>query len=74
MSAPDPNKRLGYYMELSQIGFEMAAPIGLGAFVDHWLGVGPWCAVVGAVLGLGGGLFHLVRMSNREPKEPDQES
>lgn len=72
---PDPKpespgrSRLAYYAELSQIGIEMAAPIGLGAIIDYWVGWGPWGAVVGAVLGLVGGLFHLVKLSNRNVPE-----
>ena len=66
-----PNNRMAYYAELSQIGVEMAAPIGLGALLDYWVGWGPWATVSGAVLGLIGGLFHLVTLSNRPLPEDD---
>lgn len=57
--------QMGRLMALSQIGVEMAAPIGLGLLVDHWLDWFPWCTSAGAVLGLFGGLFHLVVLLRR---------
>jgi F0F1-type ATP synthase assembly protein I len=53
-------------MAMAQIGFEMAAPIGLGAWLDYGFGWSPWAVIVGAVVGLVGGIFHLVWMANRE--------
>ncbi len=53
------------YAALAQIGLEMVAPIALGAALDHWLGWGPWATVCGAVLGLVGGMAHLVAILNR---------
>jgi F0F1-type ATP synthase assembly protein I len=74
MADRDSPSRVAFYAELSQIGFEMAVPIGVGAVLDHWLGWQPWATVVGALVGLIGGLFHLVVMVNREPSESaDQE-
>lgn len=55
--------------ELSQVGLEMAAPIGLGALIDYWGGWRfPVAAIVGAIVGLVGGIFHLVVLANREAK------
>jgi len=66
-----PNaKQLGRYMELAQVGLEMVAPIGLGWLVDYLVGTSPWGIVVGALLGLAGGMIHLVAIANR--KEDDQ--
>jgi len=62
-------RQLAYYFTLSQVGFEMAAPIGLGYLIDHWLGWLPWTTIAGAVVGLVGGLVHLVVLSNKPPKE-----
>lgn len=73
MANPEGRARLAFYAELSQIGFEMAAPIGVGALLDSWLGWQPWATVVGALLGLVGGLYHLVVMVNREPRESPNE-
>ncbi|MCS6976955.1 MAG: AtpZ/AtpI family protein [Gemmatales bacterium] len=52
-----------------QIGLEMAAPIGLGVFLDLRWGTTPWLTVTGAVVGLVGGLAHLIAMLNREERQ-----
>lgn len=57
------------YMTLSQVGLEMVAPIVLGLVIDHYLGWSPWCVIAGAVLGLSGGLVHLVAVLNKEDRE-----
>lgn len=68
-------RQLAYYFGLSQIGFEMAAPIGLGYFLDWWLDLLPWMTIAGAVFGLVGGLFHLVVMARNAPTDgPSQDS
>ncbi len=72
MPKPSRGSRLAYYGELSQVGFEMAAPIGLGALLDYWGGWRyPVATVIGAVLGLVGGIFHLVVLGNRESEIND---
>jgi len=70
---PEPSDRneLSRYMALGQVGLEMAAPIGLGLVLDHYLNWSPWGAVGGAVLGLVGGFVHLLRLLNQdEPRQP----
>ena len=63
MSNPLPNPReTGRLFALSQVGLEMVAPIALGLFLDNHLGWTPWGVSCGAVLGLVGGLAHLVWM------------
>ncbi len=62
---PPDQKPMGYYLALSQVGLEMVAPVGLGAVLDHYLDWSPWGVIVGAVLGLVGGLVHLVVLANR---------
>lgn len=70
--SPGPNK-LSRYAELSQVGLEMVAPIGAGLLLDYWRGWGPWGAVIGAVLGLVGGMGHLVSILNaRAAQDPPQ--
>jgi F0F1-type ATP synthase assembly protein I len=61
---PD-RKDMGRYVALSQIGMEMAAPIGIGVLLDHYFDWTPWATIAGAVLGLCGGFVHLVHMLNR---------
>ncbi len=78
---PDPkeSKEFGRYLALGQVGLEMVVPIVLGLVADNYLGCGPWGLVAGAVLGLGGGLAHLVHQANKidaenkpseHPREP----
>lgn len=52
-----------------QIGLEMAAPIGLGFFLDLRLGTVPWLTVAGAVVGLVGGLAHLIALLTQEQRQ-----
>jgi F0F1-type ATP synthase assembly protein I len=66
--APTP-KELGFYYALAQVGLEMVAPIGLGLVLDHYLDWGPWGVIAGAVIGLFGGLAHLVSILNRQQEK-----
>jgi len=65
----DDSKEVGFYFALSQVGLEMVAPIGLGWGLDYAFGWGPWGIISGAVLGLVGGMLHLVNMLNRREEE-----
>src|SRR5262245_15568427 len=65
MSGLPPTDRLGKYLAMGQVGMEMVAPIVLGLFLDHHFGWQPWCTVVGAIIGLVGGVGHLVQMQKR---------
>jgi F0F1-type ATP synthase assembly protein I len=58
---PD-RKEMGRYVALGQVGMEMVVPIVVGLFLDRYLGWTPWSLIAGAVLGLCGGLLHLVHM------------
>ena len=64
-------KDLGRYLALSQVGLEMAAPIGLGWLLELVLGWSPWGVVAGAAIGFVGGVTHLVRMTNPKKPGPD---
>jgi len=72
MADNQPSPRdLGRYFALAQVGLEMVVPIVIGLYLDTKLGWSPWGVVGGAVLGLAGGLAHLVLQLNRlENKEP----
>lgn len=62
---PD-RKELGLYLALAQVGFEMVSPIGVGILLDVYLGWSPWGVIGGAVLGLCGGMAHLISLTNRQ--------
>jgi F0F1-type ATP synthase assembly protein I len=70
MVLDSPNgQNLGRYLALGSVGLEMVAPIGLGLIVDYYLNWGQWGVSIGAVLGLAGGVTHLVLLANRLGKE-----
>jgi F0F1-type ATP synthase assembly protein I len=71
---PSSQKDFSRYMAMSQAGLEMVAPIGMGVAVDYYFHCGPWGAVVGAVLGLGGGLTHLIYLSQKSDNNADKPS
>ena len=64
----DSRREMGLYFALSQVGLEMVVPVGIGVALDRYLHWHPWGTVVGAVLGLVGGLIHLVAILNRHEK------
>lgn len=76
MQWPDP-KVAARYAALGQVGLEMVAPIGLGLWLDHAFGLMPWCTIAGALIGLLGGMAHLLvilQQANRKtPPEPADE-
>lgn len=45
------------------IAMEMVVPILLGYGLDYWLGTRPVFTIVGAALGMAGGLWHLIRLA-----------
>ncbi len=55
----DP-RDVGRYWALSQVAFEMVAPIALGMFLDSRFGWTPWGVLAGMIIGLGGGIAHLM--------------
>jgi F0F1-type ATP synthase assembly protein I len=66
MSAEPPNsKEIGKYFALAQVGLEMVAPIVLGMVIDNYCDSAPWGVAGGAILGLVGGLWHLVVLAKR---------
>lgn len=72
MKKPDA-RRVGLYFALAQVGLEMVVPIVAGILLDHWLATGPWLLVAGAVLGLAGGLYHLVRLTQQLDETPGED-
>jgi F0F1-type ATP synthase assembly protein I len=67
-------KDLGRALALSQVGMEMVAPIGLGMALDYWLGWLPWATITGAVVGLVGGIAHLVQLTSKKDSQNDKAS
>ncbi len=55
------------WTRLSGIGFELVAAVGAFVLVGYWwdrhFGTGPKGVIVGAVLGLVGGMYNLIRQS-----------
>jgi ATP synthase protein I len=47
------------------IGLEIAVGVGLGALIGYWIdkraGSSPWGLVVGAMLGLAGGMYLMIK-------------
>ncbi|HLN31890.1 MAG TPA: AtpZ/AtpI family protein [Gemmataceae bacterium] len=62
------HKELGFYFALGQVGLEMVVPIVIGIAIDTYLNWTPWATVSGAVLGLFGGLAHLVILLNQQDR------
>ncbi len=55
--------------QISQIGMEMAVPVGLGIGVDYWLKTLPWFTIVGAILGPTLGFIHLLSLIRPEKND-----
>jgi ATP synthase protein I len=64
---PQDRKTDTDWMKLSSLGIELAAAIGgftlAGYFWDRYFGTGPWGLLIGALLGLVGGMYNLIRQS-----------
>jgi F0F1-type ATP synthase assembly protein I len=57
--------------KITTVGFEMFLPAVAGGFLDRRLGTGYW-AIVGLVLGLTVGFWHLMRMTRPARNRPNQ--
>jgi F0F1-type ATP synthase assembly protein I len=51
--------------QVTSVAFMMALPAGLGYWADSRLGTSPWLLVVGAALGMTGGMMQLFRGMGR---------
>ena len=64
-AGPPDSREFGKYFAFAQVGLEMVAPIVVGVLIDNYFDSAPWGVAVGAVLGLAGGLWHLVVLAKR---------
>ena len=64
-SKPPDSRGFGFYAQMSQVAMEMVLPVLLGVFVDSKFGTTPWVMIAGALVGLFGGLFHLIVLVSR---------
>ena len=64
MPPPTPKdfRLMAKVAQISQIGMEMAVPVGLGVGVDFWLKTMPWFTIIGAILGPTLGFIHLLAL------------
>ncbi len=58
--AESTERMIARLMTLGTVGTEMVAPILVGWFVDFQLGTMPLVMILGALLGLIGGIYHLI--------------
>jgi len=72
----EPERREGW-LKLANSGVELAAAVGgltlLGYWVDRHFALRPWGVLCGALLGLVGGLYNLVRSSLAASREAARE-
>ena len=76
----DRQDRKAFFRELakySALGLEMALSVvigmGIGYYLDRWLGTGPWLMIVWIGLGFAAGVRSLYRAAVRSGKEPERD-
>ena len=76
---PRQSKRMPSWTRYSGLGMELAAAVAgfvlVGVWVDRHYETAPWGVVIGAVLGLLGGMYNLIRESLAafRPQDPPHE-
>jgi ATP synthase protein I len=65
---PDGRSALSIGMDwgtrVTAIGLEFAVPAFVGFGLDRWWGTAPWMTILGALLGVGMGMLHLIRLAS----------
>lgn len=56
---------VGWAYRVMSVGLEFVLPALLGHWVDGRLGTQPWGVLLGAVLGFGLGMVHLLQIATR---------
>jgi ATP synthase protein I len=76
----DRQDRKAFFRELakySALGLEMALSVvigmGIGYYLDRWLGTGPWLMIVWIALGFAAGVRSLYRAAVRSGKELERD-
>jgi len=76
----DRQDRKAFFRELakySALGLEMALSVvigmGIGYYLDRWLGTGPWLMVVWIALGFAAGVRSLYRAAVRSGKDIERD-
>lgn len=75
----DRRDRRAFFLELgrySAVGFEMALSVviglGIGYYLDKWLGTAPWLMILWLGFGFAAGVRSLYRAAKRSEKESEQ--
>jgi hypothetical protein len=55
---------------VTTIGLEFALPACVGFGLDRWWRTAPWMTIIGAFLGLGIGMLHVIRLASEPPGSP----
>lgn len=55
---------------VTAIGLEFALPAFVGFGLDRWWGSAPWMTILGAFLGVGIGMLHVIRLASELPGSP----
>ncbi|MFA6147513.1 MAG: AtpZ/AtpI family protein [bacterium] len=76
----DRQDRKAFFRELgkySALGLEMALSVvigmGIGYYLDRWLGTGPWLMIVWIALGFAAGVRSLYRAAVRSGKDLERD-
>jgi F0F1-type ATP synthase assembly protein I len=68
-----PTRDFGAIMALAGVGFEIVAPIIVGAWLDAHMSWSPWGILTGLVVGFAGGMLHLFVLMKRFSGPSDQD-
>ncbi len=71
---PPDSRELGQLMLLASVSLEMVAPLGAGWMLDRMFGWQPWGVIGGALLGMVGGIVHLMLLAQAQEKPGHERS